>query len=91
MGERLGEIPAVCLTGAVGQAFAGAGGLEVALAAKMLHEQTVPPTVNFQAPQEGCTLSLANRTRPLEGEYVVSACYAVGGQSAAIVLKRANA
>ncbi len=91
MGERLEEIPAVCLTGAVGQAFAGAGGMEVALAAKMLREQAVPPTVNFHTPAEGCSLSLADRTRPLEGDYVVSATYAVGGQSAAIVLKRANA
>jgi 3-oxoacyl-[acyl-carrier-protein] synthase II len=88
MGSRLEQVPAVSLTGAIGQAFAGAGGLECALAAKIAREGTVPPTVNFQTPAEGCTLSLAGESRPMEGEYVLSAAFAVGGQSAAVVLKR---
>jgi 3-oxoacyl-[acyl-carrier-protein] synthase II len=90
IGADIEQIPAVSLTGAVGQAFAGAGGMECALAAKIAKEGTVPPTVNFETPAEGCALWLGGESRPVTGEYVLTASYAVGGQSAAVVLKRAT-
>ena len=87
-GDRLAEIPAFTITGAIGSLFAGAGGAQLVAASKALATQTVPASVNFTAPATGCELNLSAETRSMEFEYVVSVAFTVGGQSAAVVLKR---
>ena len=82
------KIPATALTGVVGSLFAGAGGVELAVAAMMLHTGIVPPTVNFQAPAGGGGLNLSAQARPAKLRYVASAAFGTGGQSAAFVLKK---
>ena len=91
LGDRAGAVPATAVTGAVGSLFAGAGGVAIAAAAMALREQQVPPTVNFAAPAAGCRLNLSSRVRPTEIDYVATGAFAVGGQSAACVLKRPEA
>jgi len=51
-------------------------------------EQTVPPTVNWRSSFDGCGLDLAAapRSKPLRN--VVCGAFTVGGQSAAVVLRR---
>jgi 3-oxoacyl-[acyl-carrier-protein] synthase II len=87
-GDRLAEIPAFTVTGAIGSLFAGAGGAQLVATAKALAEQKVPASVNFSTAAEGCELNLASSTRDAEFEYAVSVSFTVGGQSAAVVLKR---
>jgi len=81
-------VPAFAATGAIGQLFAGAGGVQLALAAMALHSQTIPATVNFRRPADGCRMSFATESRKADLNYVVSGAFAVGGQSGACVLKR---
>ncbi|HUT59694.1 MAG TPA: beta-ketoacyl synthase N-terminal-like domain-containing protein [Phycisphaerae bacterium] len=88
MDGALGETPAAALTGGIGSLFAGAGGVAVAAAAMALHTQTVPPTVNFSRPCDGCRLDLAARPRKAELRHAVTGAFSVGGQSGACVLKR---
>ncbi|MFP4353873.1 MAG: beta-ketoacyl-[acyl-carrier-protein] synthase family protein [Phycisphaerae bacterium] len=90
LGDRIEQIPACCLTGAVGSLFAGHGGLEVAIAAKAIAEQKLPATVNHQSPTDRCRLNFSPRSRDVEMEYILSAAFGVGGQSAAVVLKRVD-
>jgi 3-oxoacyl-[acyl-carrier-protein] synthase II len=89
-GERLTEIPAFSATGAIGCLFAGGGSAQLALAAKAVQAQIVPPTVNFSTPAEGCKLSLSDRARKTDIRILVAAAYTVGGQSGAVVLKRVD-
>jgi len=88
LGQAAETIPAVAITGAIGSLFAGAGGVELAVAAMALHAQTVPPTVNFARPADGCRLSLSAQPRNAGIEYAVSGAFGTGGQSGACVLKR---
>ncbi len=88
LGSRAESIPAWSMTGAVGSTFAGAGAIELAGAALALANQTVPATVNFEKPIEGCRLKFLRQTQPCAVEYAVSGAHTVGGQSAAVVLKR---
>ena len=87
-GDRLADIPAFCVTGAVGSLFAGHGGLEVALAAMAMRRQALPPTVNYASPAAGARLNLSSSAREASFDYIVTAAYGVGGQSGALVLKR---
>jgi 3-oxoacyl-[acyl-carrier-protein] synthase II len=88
LGDRAGEIPAVAVTGAVGSLFAGAGGVELGVAAMALHTQTIPPTVNHDAPAAGCEMSFLRESRPARLRTAVTGAFSVGGQSGACVLRR---
>jgi 3-oxoacyl-[acyl-carrier-protein] synthase II len=88
MGARLGEIPAVAITGATGSLFAGAGGVQLAVAAMALRTGVVPPTVNFARAAEGCPLNLSAEARTTHPRCAVLAGFTVGGQSCACVVKR---
>ncbi|MBN1941673.1 MAG: hypothetical protein JW849_00095 [Phycisphaerae bacterium] len=87
LGEKARSIPAVSFTGATGTMFAGASGVQLAVAAKCLAEQIVPPTVNFDKPAEGCEMNFAAETRKVKIRHIVTGSYTVGGQSGACVLK----
>ncbi len=88
LGDRAGQIPAISFTGSTGSMFAGHGAVQLAVAARMLADQAVPPTANFQAPAEGCSLNLADAPRQAEINTVLTGAYTVGGQSGACILKR---
>ena len=90
-GERLPEIPACSITGATGTAFAGNGGLQIVAAAKSVKEQTLPPTINFESPAEGCDLNLSAKAREVEITYIITGTFTVGGQSGVCVLKKVEA
>ena len=88
LGDRAGNIPAWSVTGAIGSTFAGAGSIELAGAALAIANQTVPATVNFDKPIDGCRLNFLRQSRPATIDCLVSGAHTVGGQSAAVVLKR---
>ena len=88
LGPAAERIPAVAITGTVGSLFAGAGGPQLAATALALERQVVPPTRNFSSGAAGCGLQLSRRARPAEMTYAVSGVFSIGGQSAALVLKR---
>ena len=91
LGEVATKVPAVAITGTVGSMFAGAGGVAISLAAMALQKQTVPPTVNFSRPADGCGLNFSAQARPAKMDYAVAGAFTVGGQSGAVVLKRCDA
>jgi 3-oxoacyl-[acyl-carrier-protein] synthase II len=91
LGGVADQVPAVSITGATGSLFAGSGGVSLAVAARALAEQTVPPTVNFTRAADGCNLNFSSQARQAKMEYAVVGSYTVGGQSAACVLKRYQA
>jgi len=88
LGEAASKVPAVTTTGAIGQLFAGSGGVALVTAAKALHDEQVPPTVNFAAPADGCGLKPPRDITAIDAKYAVCGAFSVGGQSAACVLKR---
>jgi 3-oxoacyl-[acyl-carrier-protein] synthase II len=87
LGDAARRTPAVAMTGAMGSLFAGAGGVELAVASMALKTGIVPPTMNFASPAKGCELNLSPQARRADIKHVVTGAFAVGGQSAACVLR----
>ncbi|HSW47028.1 MAG TPA: beta-ketoacyl-[acyl-carrier-protein] synthase family protein [Phycisphaerae bacterium] len=93
LGERAGQVPTLAIKGSVGNNGAGAGGIEVAVAALCMHHQTVPPSVSTEAVDPECGLNIVTG-RPISVtiDTAVSVAYALGGgQTAALVLRRLEA
>ena len=89
-GSRLAEIPVTSLKAFAGNCGAGAGGLELAIVAKALAEQTVPPIMNREDPLEDfATGSDAAAGADLQFALIYSCGF--GGQNTALVLKRFEA
>jgi len=91
LGEKAHAAPAVAVTGSIGSLYAGAGGVEVIVAAMTLHTQSVPPTVNHDTPAPGCALNLGDHTRGGSFTHAATGAFAVGGQSGALILKKYEA
>ncbi|MFA6135082.1 MAG: beta-ketoacyl-[acyl-carrier-protein] synthase family protein [Phycisphaerae bacterium] len=88
MGPAADKAMATALTGATGSLFAGAGAVELALAALAVKTGQVPPTVNFTQAAADCRLNLASKSRTGDIRHAVTGAFGIGGQSGAVVLKR---
>jgi len=86
-GERLRDVPLVSPKALVGNCGAGAGGVDVCLAAKALSEQRIPAVVNCPTPLPGL-MADENPARDAKLGYVLTYSAGIGGQNAALVLKR---
>jgi 3-oxoacyl-[acyl-carrier-protein] synthase II len=84
-GDRLDCIPVFSTKAALGNCSAGAGGLDLALAAKMLREQKLPPPMNRDKPITGLSA-----TEPAKLEKLLVFTTGFGGQNTAAVLEKVN-
>ncbi len=82
-GDALANIPAAPIKAQIGNLAAGSG-VDAAAAALALHHQTIPPAINTPAGR----LNVAPAARAADLDIAVSAVYSLGGQNAAMVLKR---
>jgi 3-oxoacyl-[acyl-carrier-protein] synthase II len=72
-----------------GHMLGAAGGAEISFTALALDNQTLPPTINRQTPDEQCDLDyLVDGARTTDCEYAISNSFGFGGGNAVIVLKR---
>lgn len=85
-----GKLPAVVsFKSVLGHCGAASGGIDLCLAARMVHEQTLPAVLNRDAPLDGF-----NPTAPAaaaELNYVLCLSTGLGGQNAAVLIKRYQA
>ena len=87
--NRWKSVPVSGAKGAIGHAMAAAGVLEAIVAAQTCATGLVPPTVNLQSVDEGCELDhVIGEPRDVNAHTVLSVSFGMGGQNAAIVLKR---
>ncbi len=74
-----------------GHALGASGAFELAITALALKHKWLPPTLNHDAPGEGCDLDyIPNQGRAKEVEYALSNSFGFGGINAAVLLKRAG-
>lgn len=86
---RWSTVPVSGSKGAIGHAMAAAGVLEAIVAAKTCATGIVPPTVNLEQIGEGCELDhVIREPRYTSAETVLSVSFGMGGQNAAIILRR---
>ncbi len=84
-GERLAQIPLASTKPYVGNCAAGAGGVDLCLAARAIAEQTIPARINCSRPMPGVLAGDAPATRA-SLRHALCVGTGVGGQVAATVL-----
>ncbi len=74
----------------LGHSLGAAGALELAATTLALHQQTIPPTANFEEPDPDCDLDyVPNTARNAPIEKAMSSSFAFGGLNAVLALGRA--
>lgn len=86
--QRLGDIAAVSIKGAVGNPLAAAGAMQVAAAILGLNRAVVPPTVNWEFFDPACPLGLSNVARYLDQNVVIVNSHGVSGTNACLVMSQ---
>jgi 3-oxoacyl-[acyl-carrier-protein] synthase II len=72
-----------------GHLLGAAGGLEAGITALSVKHQTIAPTINLDAPDEGLDLDyVPNASRAMTIEYALSNSFGFGGTNGALLFKR---
>jgi 3-oxoacyl-[acyl-carrier-protein] synthase II len=72
-----------------GHLLGAAGGLESAIAAKVVETGTIPPTINYETPDPECDLDyVPNKARQAKVEHVMSNSFGFGGTNATLIFSK---
>lgn len=72
-----------------GHLLGGAGGLEAGITALAVHNQLLPPTINYETADPECDLDcVPNQARQAKVTYALSNSFGFGGTNAALLFKR---
>jgi len=82
------DLPVNSIKGSIGHTLGAAGGIEIALGAKMLANGIVPGTVGLNHMEERAKGMLSLENQYFSGEYLLSVNSGFGGINAALILKR---
>jgi 3-oxoacyl-[acyl-carrier-protein] synthase II/nodulation protein E len=88
-GKRAYQIPVVGNKAAFGHSIAGSGALELIGCILSLHDQVVPPTINYKVPDPECDLDYVTegkRNLPLRN--IMSNSFAFGGSNAVLTIRK---
>lgn len=89
-GERLKDVPLAPTKSMAGNCAAGAGALDLCVAAKAVREQKLPAVINCEQPLDG--LNASNRAaKDAQIRHALVYATGIGGQNAAVVLGRYSA
>jgi 3-oxoacyl-(acyl-carrier-protein) synthase len=87
-GDRISQIPAVSIKGAIGNPFAAAGAIQVGCASLGLRHGFVPPTVNWKRPDPDCMLNLSGNARFIDFRRVLVTAHGVSGTNSGLILSK---
>ncbi len=88
-GEAASSIPVMSVKGNIGHCMGGAGAIETTMGILSLSEQIIPPTVNYKNPDPEVGLDIVHGApRKHDFEYMTKHGFGLGGQNAALVIKR---
>jgi 3-oxoacyl-(acyl-carrier-protein) synthase len=86
-GRRAYEIPVVGNKAALGHSIAGSGALELIGCILSLHDQVVPPTINYKVPDPECDLDYVTEgSRRVAVQNIMSNSFAFGGSNAVLIV-----
>lgn len=89
LGESSKEVMISSTKGNTGHLLGAAGGVEAVACIKAIEDEFVPPTINYQIPDEECDLDVVpNKGRNKKIEYAMSNSLGFGGHNASILLKK---
>lgn len=88
-GERAYKIPISSTKSMTGHLMGSSGTLEALFCVKALENGVIPPTINYETPDEICDLDyVPNEARRADMVFVMSNSFGFGGHNATIILRR---
>src|SRR5258706_1890679 len=79
-GEHARKLAVSSTKGATGHMLGAAGAVEMAICAKAIHENVVPPTINLDNPDPQCDLDYVPHTaRAMKVDAIVNNSFVFGG------------
>ncbi len=88
-GEMAYQIPVSSTKSMTGHLLGAAGALEAVICVKVLQDNVLPPTINYETPDPLCDLDyVPNTARPVSVKHVMSNSFGFGGHNAAIIFSR---
>jgi 3-oxoacyl-[acyl-carrier-protein] synthase II len=88
-GDHARKLPVSSTKGATGHMLGAAGAVEMAICAKAIQEDVVPPTINYEHPDPECDLDcVPNTARQITVNAIVNNSFGFGGHNATIVAKK---
>jgi 3-oxoacyl-[acyl-carrier-protein] synthase II len=84
------EVPPVSSTkGQTGHCLGAAGGIEAVICLMAMEEGIIPPTINYQTPDEDCDLDyVPNQARQADLNIVMSNSFGFGGTNGVVIFKK---
>ena len=88
-GEHARKLAVSSTKGATGHMLGAAGAVEMAVCAKAIQTDIVPPTISYQVPDPQCDLDyVPNTARKMKVNAIVSNSFGFGGHNATIAAKK---
>jgi 3-oxoacyl-[acyl-carrier-protein] synthase II len=88
-GEHARKLAVSSTKGATGHMLGAAGAVEMAICAKALQENVVPPTINYEEPDPDCDLDyVPNTSRQMTVDVTVNNSFGFGGHNACLVARK---
>jgi 3-oxoacyl-[acyl-carrier-protein] synthase II len=88
-GEQARKLAVSSTKSMTGHLLGAAGGLEAGITALAVHHQTLPPTINLDAPDPECDLDYVPwKCRAARVRHALSNSFGFGGTNAALLFKR---
>ncbi|HVV02153.1 MAG TPA: beta-ketoacyl-ACP synthase II [Verrucomicrobiae bacterium] len=88
-GEHARKLPVSSTKGATGHMLGAAGAVEMAICAKAIETDAMPPTINYEIPDPECDLDyVPNTARRGKVDAVISNSFGFGGHNASIAARK---
>jgi 3-oxoacyl-[acyl-carrier-protein] synthase II len=88
-GERAPRVPMSSIKSMIGHTMGAASAIEAVACSLAIHTGVIPPTMNFEEPDEGSDLDyVPNQARRTDPRIVLNNAYAFGGNNASLCLAR---
>jgi 3-oxoacyl-[acyl-carrier-protein] synthase II len=83
------QVPVSSTKSMTGHLLGAAGAIEAMFSIKVLQNNIMPPTINYEVPDPECDLDyIPNEPRQKQVEYVMSNSFGFGGHNATIILRK---
>jgi 3-oxoacyl-[acyl-carrier-protein] synthase II len=88
-GEQAYNVPISSIKSMTGHMLGAAGALEAIVCVKVLQDNVLPPTINYETPDPECDLDyVPNTARTAQVEHIMSNSFGFGGHNATIIISR---
>ena len=88
-GDHARKLAVSSTKGATGHMLGAAGAIEMAICARAIESNIVPPTINYEVPDAQCDLDyVPNTARELRVDAVINNSFGFGGHNASIIARK---